>query len=206
MTVKEFGELQVGDFVVGSDGKPVEVLRVYDEHIPETMWELEMEDGTLISASGNHLWYCETSLDWELHRSRKIVGKKLWRTLTKETRALLEETATKDESVETRLIDMVTLLRVSDNREFFQAVERIADAIGHVAEETSTYEDFLWDESEEELIRTYDARLFAQQLLALSGERRYSHHKLIVGSVMTTDAMMSMGDSVEIPVTRALGR
>lgn len=33
--LKNFGDLQPGDQLIGSDGQPVTVVRAYDEHIPE---------------------------------------------------------------------------------------------------------------------------------------------------------------------------
>lgn len=60
---KKFGDLVPGDYVIGSDGAPVEVTNVYEKHFPERMFELVMEDGEVIQASGNHLWYCESEQD-----------------------------------------------------------------------------------------------------------------------------------------------
>lgn len=203
---KRFDELQPGDYVIGSDGKPVPVTAVYDQHIPEVMWEIETEDGEIIQASGNHLWYCETRLDWELLGSRKREGKKLLKHLTPQALDLLEETATKEEIVETRLIDMIVLVQASEKPELARAITRIAEAIGHVAENTTKYEDMAFGEEESETIRTYDARLFAQQILVLTGKRKYRKRwKLIVGSIMTTDDMIELGDSVEIPFVQNRG-
>lgn len=202
--LKNFGDLQPGDQLIGSDGQPVTVVRAYDEHIPENMWEIELEDGSLIKASGNHLWYCETRLDWELHALRKRIAKKLLKNATPQAIALLEESAAKENPVETRLVDMVTLLQAAGNQEYVNTIERVADAIGHVSENTMVFEDLNGEGGEEESIRTYDARLFAQQLLKLTGKRKYKHYRLIVGSVMTTDAMMELGETVEIPVTKPL--
>lgn len=202
--LKNFGDLQPGDQLIGSDGQPVTVVRAYDEHIPESMWEIELEDGSLIKASGNHLWYCETRLDWELHSLRKRTAKKLLKNATPQAIALLEESAAKENPVETRLVDMVTLLQAAGNQEYVNAIERVADAIGHVSENTMVFEDLNGEGDEEESIRTYDARLFAQQLLKLTGKRKYKHYRLIVGSIMTTDAMMELGETIEIPVTKPL--
>lgn len=202
--LKNFGDLQPGDQLIGSDGQPVTVVRAYDEHIPETMWEIELEDGSLIKASGNHLWYCETRLDWELHSLRKKTAKKLLKNVTPQAIALLEESASKENPVETRLVDMVTLLQAASNQEYVNVITRVADAIGHVSENTMVFEDLNGEGDEEESIRTYDARVFAQQLLKLTGKRKYKHYRLIVGSIMTTDAMMELGETVEIPVTTPL--
>lgn len=61
--IVDFGDLQPGDNIVGSDGLPVQVTDVYEKHLPETMYEIEMEDGEVVQASGNHMWYCETNID-----------------------------------------------------------------------------------------------------------------------------------------------
>jgi hypothetical protein len=202
--LKNFGDLKPGDVLLGSNGQPVTVVKAYDEHIPESMWEIELEDGSLIKASGNHLWYCETRLDWELHALRKRTAKKFLKNVTPQAIALLEESAAKENPVETRLVDMVTLLQAASSQDFVNVIERVADAIGHVSENTMVFEDLNGDGDEEESIRTYDARLFAQQLLKLTGRRKYKHYRLIVGSIMTTDAMMELGETVEIPVTNPL--
>lgn len=61
--IVEFGDLKPGDKIIGSDGKPVVITDVYEKHIPQSMYEIEMEDGEIVQASGNHLWYCETDID-----------------------------------------------------------------------------------------------------------------------------------------------
>ena len=205
MTVKSFGDLEPGDFVIGSDGEPVEVVAVHDTHIPETMWEIELDDGTLIKTSGNHLWYCETRLDWELHSLRKAEAKKALKSVTPQVLALLEEATEKEERVETALVDMVTLLQAARNPKLLDTVTRVAEAIGHIAEQTTTL-DVLDenDELTEEVIRMYDAKIFATQILALTGKRKYRKHHVIVGSIMTTDQMMELSETAEIPVTEPL--
>lgn len=61
--IVKFGNLKEGDKLVGSNNELVEVNKVYQKHIPHKMFEIEMEDGAVIKASGNHLWYCETDTD-----------------------------------------------------------------------------------------------------------------------------------------------
>jgi hypothetical protein len=61
----EFGDLKPGDRILGSRGEPVIVDQVYEKHIPERMYEVELDNGEVIKASGNHLWYCETDKDLE---------------------------------------------------------------------------------------------------------------------------------------------
>lgn len=61
--LKKFGDLVPGDQIIGANGKPVTVTAAYEKHIPKVMYEIEMEDGEVVQASGNHMWYCETELD-----------------------------------------------------------------------------------------------------------------------------------------------
>lgn len=201
MKVKKFGDLAPGDIILGPSG-PVRVAEAYPEHIPETMWEIESEDGSIIKASGNHLWYCETLLDWELHNLRKIDGKRLLRNLSEKTLTFLEATANNEETIETRLIDMIGLLQAADNQELVNLIVRVAESIGHISENTTTYEDFGYGDTLEEVIRGYDARSFAAQILALTGKRKYRKTKLIVGSILTTDAMMELSETVDLPVVK----
>lgn len=204
MTVKLFGDLEPGDFVVGSKGQPVEVTAVYDTHMPATMWELELEDGVFIKASGNHLWYCETTLDWALHYQRRKEAKKSLKNIRPQAIAILEKTAASDQIIETSLIDMVTLLQASDKPILLNVLTRIAESIGHIAENISTLDVLDEYEVQEEIVRMYDARLFTQQILALTGRRKYRATHVIVGSIMTTDEMMELSEIIEIPVTQPL--
>lgn len=204
MTIKNFGDLEPGDVILGGDGEPVTVVQAYEPHLPETMWELELENGETIKASGNHLFYVETPWDWELHGLRRKVGRKAFRKLPKGTFELLERVAESPQEVETSLIDMVTLTQAAGDEAAVRALERIAESIGHVAENTDSYEDISTGElMEDPTIRTYDARRFAQQLLSLSSHRRYRRRwPLVVGKVVTTEQMVEMSESVEIPVLR----
>lgn len=202
MPLKRFDELVPGDLVMGSDGQPVRVVEAYETHIPATMWEIELDNGTVIKASGNHLWYCETVLDWELLRERRKIARKHLRKLRPETIALLEETAGKTQVVETRLIDMVVLLQATDNAELFNTIIRVAESIGHIAENSEVEQDMGTDDSRENVVRSYDARLFAQQLLKLTGFRKYRKYDLIVGSIMTTDQMMELGETIHLPIVQ----
>ena len=52
---RPIGELSVGDLVVGSDGKPTEVLGVYPQGFKE-IYRLHTQDGSSTLASGDHLW------------------------------------------------------------------------------------------------------------------------------------------------------
>jgi phosphate starvation-inducible protein PhoH and related proteins len=59
---RPIGELQVGDFVVGSDGLPTPVLGVYPQGRRE-VFRVTTQDGATTLACGEHLWSITTSDD-----------------------------------------------------------------------------------------------------------------------------------------------
>lgn len=205
MALKKFGDLQVGDVILGPNGEEVTITQAYDAHMPERMFEIELENGESIKASGNHLWYVETKFDYEYHRERRREAKKLLKTvLTSEMLDNLREIAISDDDIETSLTDMVNLLEAGDNRPIQYILERVARSIGHVSENTVTYQDMeMSDVDSEDLtydVRHYDASVFCQQVLSLTGQRKYKkQYPLVVGSVVTTLELMDLYQ-VEIPV------
>jgi hypothetical protein len=204
--IKRFGELVPGDIIEGADGRPTRVVAAYDEHTPEVMYEITTDEGETIKASGNHLWYVETTLDYSLHRERRRVGRKHFGKLPAAAAKLLLQTAESPDEVETALIDMVFLLEAQDSVEATRSIERVAEAIGHVAENTNALQDMETGEViEKAMVRTYDARIFAQQLLSLSGARRWRRRwPLIAGRVMTTEQLVHEPFDAELPVAHPL--
>ena len=59
---RPIGDLQVGDFVIGSDGRPTEVLGVYPQGFKE-IYRVHTQDGSSTLASGDHLWSVYTRAD-----------------------------------------------------------------------------------------------------------------------------------------------
>ena len=59
---RPIGDLQVGDFVIGSDGCPTEVLGVYPQGFKE-IYRVHAQDGSSTLASGDHLWSVHTRDD-----------------------------------------------------------------------------------------------------------------------------------------------
>lgn len=203
-----FEELEVGDYVVGPDGEFVEVATVYDEHIPETMYEITLENGETIEASGNHLWYIETENDIATFHSRlKTSRKYLQKKMTDEKYDKLLDVATNYEAVivETSLIDMISLISDPEDREAFKILLRVADSLGHISENEEVMEDF---ETGEYLDQTniphYDARLFSQQILALYKRRFARRWPIVKGQVVTTEELVNLYDSADIPTIKEM--
>jgi phosphate starvation-inducible PhoH-like protein len=59
---QSIGALQVGDEVIGSDGRPTEVLGVYPQGFKE-IYRVHTQDGSSTLASGDHLWSVHTRHD-----------------------------------------------------------------------------------------------------------------------------------------------
>ncbi|MCV7101640.1 PhoH family protein [Mycobacterium palustre] len=59
---RPIGELRVGDFVIGADGCPTEVLGVYPQGFKE-IYRVHTQDGASTLASGDHLWSVYTRGD-----------------------------------------------------------------------------------------------------------------------------------------------
>jgi hypothetical protein len=204
--LKKFGDLVPGDIIRGADGREVKVVAAHDWHVPQTMYELELEDGSTLKASGNHLWYIETEFDYSLHRKRRADGKRLFKNISEEGMDLLIEQASFEDYTETALMDMVALADAVGNPEATQALVRIAESIGHVAENNQALEDLASGEIlESVLVRTYDAKVFSQQILSLTGKREYKKRwPLIVGRVVTTEDIVNFYGDSDIPVMNKL--
>lgn len=208
MAMKTFGELKPGDVILDPQGLEVEVKTVYDEHTPERMYEIEFEDGTVIEASGNHLWYVEATTDVSTHRQRLKHAKKLLKPATAKWRDGLENIAYLDEPYEVSLQDVLEILDfVSDEMERFQFVLRLLASVGHVVEETRTYQDMsTGDEIPAPMEKLYDGRRVAQQLLSLTGQNHYGRQwPVIRGRVVTTDEIEAFYQDADFPVLKSLG-
>lgn len=59
---RPIGDLHEGDLVVGSDGRPTEVLGVYPQGFKE-IYRIHAQDGSSTLASGDHLWSVYTRED-----------------------------------------------------------------------------------------------------------------------------------------------
>jgi phosphate starvation-inducible PhoH-like protein len=74
---RPIGELQVGDFVIGSNGRPTDVLGVYPQGFKE-IYRLYTQDGSSTLASGDHLWSVYTRGDrWRRKPARVLQTKEM---------------------------------------------------------------------------------------------------------------------------------
>jgi phosphate starvation-inducible PhoH-like protein len=69
---RKMGEIKVGDLVIGSDGKPTEVLGVYPQG-KKPVYRLTMTDGASAVACAEHLLQVQTMEDKRRNRSPRVL-------------------------------------------------------------------------------------------------------------------------------------
>ncbi len=187
-----FGELQQGDILVGSQGR-TEIVNVFEEHVPETMFILETDSGIELEVSGNHLLYVVKATDRDLHRERLSQGKRLGRSLSKESQATLWKIS-EDESGSQGMIAEFEDFLEPRSKELTDVLIRIAESLGPVSESQLLIDDLGGGEAPlfATSIQNYDRKLFAQQLLSvLNIGKARRQWPTIVGTVLTAEMLSS---------------
>ena len=64
-------DIKPGDYAIGSDGKPVEILEVFPQGITD-MYEITFDDRTKVKCSGDHLWTVQTRDDRKNNKKRTV--------------------------------------------------------------------------------------------------------------------------------------
>lgn len=190
--VVTIGELQEGDVLVGPSGR-VTIEKSYDAHIPESMFELETDSGITIQVSGNHLFYVITKNDRELHRLRLSTGKKLGKKLDPESVQTLEDVANSDQVQEVYVAEFKDFIKPM-NKEMNDAIVRVAESLGPVAEQNRYIDDLEDSEAPlyESTIPLYNSQLFARQLLSVFNIGKYRKKwPVIIGSVMPASNLVA---------------
>jgi phosphate starvation-inducible PhoH-like protein len=72
---RPIGELRIGDSVIGSDGRPTEVLGVYPQGFKE-IYRVYTQDGSSALASGDHLWSVYTRDDRRRGKPARVLQTK----------------------------------------------------------------------------------------------------------------------------------
>lgn len=61
---RKVGDIKVGDYLFGQDGKPTKVLAVYPQEEEKEIWKVTFKDGRVAECCGEHLW----EYRYETHR------------------------------------------------------------------------------------------------------------------------------------------
>lgn len=67
-------DIKPGDFAIGSNGKPVQILEVFPQGITD-MYEITFDDRTKVKCSGDHLWEVQTRDD-RINKRKRIAQTK----------------------------------------------------------------------------------------------------------------------------------
>lgn len=75
---KTIGSLNIGDEVIGSDGKPTKIIAIHPQGIID-VYKMVFSDGTSTECSSEHLWLTQTmsesrSNTWKLRDTKSLVG------------------------------------------------------------------------------------------------------------------------------------
>lgn len=199
-TVKTFGEVLEGDLLESPDVL-VPVEKVFETEVPSTMFDVEVEGGEVVRASGDHLFYTVSNLDTAGHRQRCKRGRRWVKRLRKSTVKSLEEWAEEPVGSEEVMLSQFSEAVINEgDTDGEWIIARIAESIGPVSE-VNFFVDELGGMSSihpSGSIQAYDRSLMAQQLLSFL---RGSPWKTIVGKVITVEDMVSSGLDYYIPRT-----
>src|SRR5262249_39348727 len=69
---RKMGEIKVGDFVIGSDGKPTEVIGVFQQG-KKKIYRLTMTDGASTDVCAEHLWQVKTMEDKRRNKPPRVL-------------------------------------------------------------------------------------------------------------------------------------
>lgn len=69
---RKMGDIKIGDFVIGSDGKPTEVIGVFPQGKKE-VYRLTMTDGATVLACNEHLWQVKTMEDKRRNKPSRVL-------------------------------------------------------------------------------------------------------------------------------------
>jgi phosphate starvation-inducible protein PhoH and related proteins len=69
---RRMGDVKLGDYVTGSDGKPTEVIGVYPQGVKK-VYRLTMTDGATVLACSEHLWQVKTMEDKRRNKPARVL-------------------------------------------------------------------------------------------------------------------------------------
>lgn len=190
---KTMGELKEGDIIKSPMG-PTEVRRAYDEHIPERMFEVEDDNGSIGQFSGNHLFYIETEIDRSNHSRRIVEARKVLKMIEKskiqEMRDYVSTHNADDHDMS--LSEIIDYTGLNKSQDLLNTLQRIAASVGPVAEDNYEVRE-LYDMAEQEgvlvnkTIQKYSQKEVFDQILSIIDKKK---RNIIVGRVVNTITML----------------
>lgn len=187
-------ELKVGDKLVGPDDTVTTIKTVYDEHIPDRMYSIEMEDGEVIECSGTHLWYTETKSDKKNRRRYR----KLAKAYFKNNELPELETVNGDSMISAYPIEIMMdkLSNDEDEREF---IKLVCESLGPTYSTPMEHYDNYFEIIEEELIYSYSYNDIIKFLTNMKLSVMNNEGYFFFGKVRSTDEIFNTYEEVNIP-------
>lgn len=181
--IVQFGDLNPGDKIIGADGKVVEVTASYEKHIPKSMYEIEMEDGEVVQVSGNHLWYCEDTVD--------NLGKDRYRELAID---FFENNVIPDKLEEDELFPLQDMIKIfGDKVSTIIFIELACKSLGYTSYTPHLmYDDKMKVAGRKEAILNYSYNDFIDFLYQMKSATLENKGYFYFGQVRTTDEIFSL--------------
>lgn len=193
LTEKKMNELKPGDKIIGSDGKLTEITNVYEEHIPEEMYEIDFGEFT-IEASGNHLWYCETNED----RKNESYYRKLMENY------MMSEVLEFPEEENTAYPKEMLASKLSTNGYSYEFILKVCETIGHSYNMNNAIYDGM-ELIEDNLLPCYSYEDIYKYVKSLKEMKQGDYFKF--GKVRETKEIFELiknGDEVNIPTIKEM--
>ena len=188
-----FGELKPGDKIMGADGQPVEVTAVYDKHLPDKMYEIELEDGEIVRASGNHMWYCETEEDFKFKEEYLRLARKFFNSYK------IPEKLEEDELFPTE--DLIQIFGQEVDTMIF--IEKACKSLGYSSYTPHMVFDGLKEDvSNRGIVMNYSYNDFVDFLKDMKKSILENKGYFYFGEVRTTDEIFDLigkGSNINIP-------
>ena len=149
-TTKRMGDINPGDQVIGWDGKPAEVLGVYDRGELPT-YKVSISGGSSLEVDGDHLWMIrkeDPSSPWEIVETRELAQKRhLWGSCLPVVSSVMYENhpGESPECVAERFVDDSTPASIFefwttvDNWSRYEFINHVITSIGSVGENGMIY-------------------------------------------------------------------
>lgn len=193
-TMKTFANIEVGDVIIGSNGDPVTVTEVYEEHYPKDMYLITMEDGSTVKASGNHLWYSETEEDFSNREEYMELARVFYSTYDI------------PEKVDGYVAfpKAVILGKFSGaGEQTLEYIERTLDTLGWAVETPNVIFDGYMEIVDEETVKRYDYNDFIS-FLGKQRDALDNNGYFQFGKVRTTNELVEISGEVNIPTVEEM--
>lgn len=197
------GDLEEGDWVLDENKMPQPILHLFPVHTPEEQYKVELADGSYGYFGGTHLFKYVTELDRHMFHSRLKQSRRALRQLSEKSVRALEFMAEDEASRFLPCTAHKIFMEIAPHTwptlpwdgsgdtegviALRDTINRVLEAIGPIVEDTIQYKDYMAKfnpkdidsqdndfEMSVEVVKRYNTKIAAQQLLLLLNPRKYA--------------------------------